>query len=147
MPTLTLPSVRPGVAVVSPGRRFRRRTDDGRYPALLAPDGRAPSSPVAELELLRLLLLVIAHGVGAASAGITRAPRNQVEPAAHHALTARQRQVLTMVVDGRPTKWIAAQLAISVRTVEQHRASIMKRSGCGSIAQLVRWALAQGIDA
>jgi len=56
-------------------------------------------------------------------------------------LTPRQRQILTMVLAGHPSKNIAADLAISQRTVENHRASIMKRTGTHSLPALARLAV------
>ena len=53
-------------------------------------------------------------------------------------LTPRQRQIMTMVLDGHPSKNIAADLGISQRTVENHRASIMKRTGSQSLPALAR---------
>ena len=53
-------------------------------------------------------------------------------------LTPRQRQVMTMVLDGHPSKNIAADLNLSQRTVENHRAEIMHRSGCKSLPELAR---------
>ncbi len=57
-------------------------------------------------------------------------------------LTARQRQIMAMVLDGQPSKNIAADLNISQRTVENHRSSIMKRTGAKSLPALARLALA-----
>lgn len=57
-------------------------------------------------------------------------------------LTARQRQIMEMVVDGLPSKNIAADLAISRRTVEHHRAAIMEKTGTKSLPALARLALA-----
>lgn len=57
-------------------------------------------------------------------------------------LTSRQRQIMAMVLDGHPSKNIAADLKISQRTVENHRASIMKRTGTKSLPALARMALA-----
>jgi DNA-binding CsgD family transcriptional regulator len=56
-------------------------------------------------------------------------------------LTLRQREVLERVVAGQPSKNIAADLGISRRTVESHRASIMQRTGATSIPALVQLAL------
>ncbi|MFM0161804.1 chemotaxis protein CheB [Paraburkholderia sediminicola] len=66
------------------------------------------------------------------------------ESAADHiaSLTARQRQIMAMVLAGNPSKIIAANLAISQRTVENHRASIMKKTGSKSLPALARLALA-----
>lgn len=55
-------------------------------------------------------------------------------------LTERQRQILQRVLAGHPSKNIAADLGISRRTVENHRASIMRKTGARSIAELARMA-------
>jgi two-component system CheB/CheR fusion protein len=57
-------------------------------------------------------------------------------------LTIRQREVLDLVLKGAPSKNIAADLNISQRTVENHRAAIMRKFGVHSIPGLVRIALA-----
>ena len=57
-------------------------------------------------------------------------------------LTPRQRQIMDMVLAGHPSKNIAADLGISQRTVENHRAAIMKKTGTKSLPALARLALA-----
>jgi two-component system, chemotaxis family, CheB/CheR fusion protein len=57
-------------------------------------------------------------------------------------LTARQRQILELVLAGHPSKNIAADLGISQRTVDNHRAAIMRKTGSKSVPALVRTALA-----
>jgi two-component system, chemotaxis family, CheB/CheR fusion protein len=57
-------------------------------------------------------------------------------------LTARQRQVMDLVLAGHPSKNIAADLGVSQRTVENHRAAVMKKTGSRSIPALIRLALA-----
>jgi two-component system CheB/CheR fusion protein len=66
------------------------------------------------------------------------------ETAANHiaALTPRQRQIMNLVLAGHPSKNIAADLGISQRTVETHRASIMKKTGTKSLPALARLAVA-----
>ncbi len=67
----------------------------------------------------------------------------QKQPAAHMAqLTPRQQQIMALVLAGHPSKNIAADLNISQRTVENHRAAIMQRTGAVSIPALVRLSLA-----
>jgi DNA-binding NarL/FixJ family response regulator len=63
------------------------------------------------------------------------------------ALTERQREVLQRVAAGLPCKRIAAELAISVKTVEFHKASISRQLGLKSTAALTRWAIAHGLVA
>jgi PAS domain S-box-containing protein len=66
------------------------------------------------------------------------------------ALTARQHKIMTRVLAGQPNKNIAADLGVSQRTVENHRAQIMKRTQSASLPELTRLALAatwsEGID-
>ena len=57
-------------------------------------------------------------------------------------LTARQRQILDRVLDGHPSRSIAAELGVSRRTVENHRAVIMKKMGAASIPALIRAGIA-----
>lgn len=51
-------------------------------------------------------------------------------------LTEREREVMQLVVDGRPNKLIADALAISVRTVEVHRARVFEKMGVKSAVEL-----------
>lgn len=53
------------------------------------------------------------------------------------ALTARERQVLDLIVAGQPNKCVAYALGISDKTVEAHRARIMSKMAAGSFAELV----------
>jgi two-component system, LuxR family, response regulator FixJ len=59
-------------------------------------------------------------------------------------LTPRERDVLRLLVEGRPNKVIAHQLGISPRAVEIHRANVMEKLRCRSLAEAVRLALAAG---
>jgi len=53
-------------------------------------------------------------------------------------LTARERQVMDMVVDGAANKVIAIDLNLSERTVEIHRAKVMEKMAARSVAHLVK---------
>lgn len=56
-------------------------------------------------------------------------------------LTPREREVFYLVVHGRPNKQIAAELELSEKTIEIHRANVMKKMEAGSLAELVRTAV------
>ncbi|TAK06659.1 MAG: response regulator transcription factor [Candidatus Manganitrophaceae bacterium] len=60
-------------------------------------------------------------------------------------LTLRQREILQLIAEGYSTKEIAHRLDLSVKTVETHRAQIMKRLGIYDIAGLVRCAIRMGL--
>jgi DNA-binding NarL/FixJ family response regulator len=62
-----------------------------------------------------------------------------------HALTAREQEVLDFVLRGWITAQIARQLALSPRTVETHRARLMRKLGVHSTVDLVRMAAHNGI--
>jgi two-component system response regulator FixJ len=61
-------------------------------------------------------------------------------------LSARERQVLELLVAGQPNKIIAFELDISPRTVEIHRAHVMEKMEARSLSDLVRAAIAAGIS-
>jgi FixJ family two-component response regulator len=56
-------------------------------------------------------------------------------------LTPREREVMHLMTLGKPNKVMAAELGLSQRTVEIHRAHVMEKSGATSVAQLVRMVL------
>ena len=59
-------------------------------------------------------------------------------------LTQREREVMTLLVEGLPTKLIAGNLGISTRTTEHHRAAIMQKMQARNISHLVRMTLSIG---
>jgi FixJ family two-component response regulator len=60
-------------------------------------------------------------------------------------LTPRQREVMKLVVAGKANKEVAAELGISMKTVEAHRALVMQKMGTNSLAGLVRMAVVAGV--
>jgi len=56
----------------------------------------------------------------------------------YESLTPREREVLQLVSSGKANKVMAADLGVSQRTVEIHRARVMEKMGASSVAQLVR---------
>lgn len=84
-------------------------------PSLSRPAGRPPALPPA----------------GAASA--------------FSALTAREREVLQLLAEGRGTREIAGLLFVSVKTVETHRQHIMAKLGLRSLPELTKYAIREGL--
>jgi DNA-binding NarL/FixJ family response regulator len=60
-------------------------------------------------------------------------------------LTAREREVVRLLAEGKSNKEVADALGISVRTAEAHRASALQKLGIDSLAGLVRYAIRKGI--
>jgi DNA-binding NarL/FixJ family response regulator len=91
----------------------------------LAVAGRTFLSPLVSGDVVRRLV------EGAVSPG--------------EALTSRQREVLRLLAEGRRVKEIAVQLGLSVRTVETHKYEIMHVLEIDNTADLVRFAIRQGL--
>lgn len=79
---------------------------------------------------------------------LERDARNRAALAQHErirasfdSLTPREREVLVLMTRGKPNKVMAAELGVSQRTLEIHRARVMEKTGAGSLAQLVRMAM------
>jgi DNA-binding NarL/FixJ family response regulator len=64
---------------------------------------------------------------------------------AGEALTPREREVLQLVAEGRSSKSIAAGLGVTVKTIETHRASLMRKLRLRTVADLVRYAVRNGL--
>lgn len=79
--------------------------------------------------------------------GLIISDRNEnIEPSASSAfLSAREREVLQAIAEGKNTKEIAFQLKVSIKTVETHRQNIMEKLRIHSIAGLTRYAIREGI--
>ena len=60
-------------------------------------------------------------------------------------LTPRQQEVLRMLANGLPVKTIATTMGISEKTVEFHKARIVKQLGLKTVSDLTRFALARGL--
>ena len=61
------------------------------------------------------------------------------------ALTAREREVLQLLAEGKTNKEVAAGLTIQVKTAEAHRANLMRKVGVRSLGELIRYAIRNGI--
>ena len=61
-------------------------------------------------------------------------------------LSSREREVLQLIAEGKNTKEIAFTLDISAKTVETHRRQIMQKLKLGSIAEMTRYAIREGVS-
>jgi two-component system response regulator NreC len=102
-------------------------------------------------ELLAAVRLVLEGGV---SIPFTLAPQllndymKRVDANAvssYETLSPRERSVLRLICQGRTNKQIAEELSLSVRTVERYRSSIMHKAGLQNRAELVAYAVRQGL--
>ncbi len=98
---------------------------------------------LAELELA---IRAVARGHTYLSPGVSKPVIKEYlqrtsQGGAAESLTPRQREILQLIAEGKPVKQIALILNISVKTVESHRAQLMKRLDARDIATLVRHAL------
>ena len=62
-------------------------------------------------------------------------------------LTAREREIVQLIAEGRSSKQVGDVLGISVKTVDTHRANLMRKLGIHSVSELVRYAIREGIAA
>jgi DNA-binding NarL/FixJ family response regulator len=70
-----------------------------------------------------------------------QATGSEKEGRADAALTAREREIIQLLAEGRSNKEVASDLSISIKTVETHRASIMRKLNLDSLSDLVRYAI------
>lgn len=68
-----------------------------------------------------------------------------VDPTEAERLAPRQREIAAMVARGLMSKEIAAELGLSLRTVEKHRSAILRRLGLRDTASLTLWCLRAGL--
>jgi DNA-binding NarL/FixJ family response regulator len=102
-------------------------------------------------ELVDAILTVVA-GRSFLSANVTDlvvrdyiAHLSRAERTAFSVLTSREREVLQLLAEGKATKEIAAQLHLSVKTIETHRQQMMEKLSLHSIAELTKYAIREGL--
>jgi DNA-binding NarL/FixJ family response regulator len=99
-------------------------------------------------ELIRAIRDVADGGVylsAAVSRSVVDAYRSRA-PLPPDPLSARERQVLQLIAEGKRTREIAELLGVSVKTAESHRTNIMRKLQITQTAGLVRYALQHGIS-
>jgi DNA-binding NarL/FixJ family response regulator len=70
-----------------------------------------------------------------------RRAEEQDEGAPHTALTTREREIIQLLAEGKSNKEAASALGISVKTIEAHRANLMRKLRLRSLSDLVRYAI------
>ena len=105
----------------------------------------------AEADLITAIGVVVSGGTFFTNAaadffrGVRPAPvHDEIGP---DSLTRREHQVLRLIAEGRTNKQLAADLGISCRTAENHRACIMRKLNLSSLSHLVRYAIRHKIVA
>jgi DNA-binding NarL/FixJ family response regulator len=101
----------------------------------------------AAADLIRAIREVVggsvylSPGISSAVAEAIRSPA----PLPEEPLTAREREVLQLVAEGKTTKEIASILGVSVKTADAHRTRLMQKLNIHDIAGLTRYAVRQGL--
>ena len=144
-----VPAGRPLAGVNLPRPDLFREYQPGRGPAGVAAGVHGYVEKTASLaEFVSAI-----HHLGAAhsflSTNVHQVLRRAEAAAARHpsleTLTAREKDILRLVGEGFASKQIAAMFSLSVRTVENHRASVMRKTGLHSAAQLAVHAVQLGL--
>jgi len=119
--------------------------DAGAHGYVLKSD--AGSDLVAAVEALRNHRYFFSQRLGASvknleqTAGNSSRRRTKVRGA----LTTREREILQLLAEGCTNKLVASRLGISVKTAETHRARIMRKLNVDSVADVVRYAIRNGL--
>jgi DNA-binding NarL/FixJ family response regulator len=98
-------------------------------------------------QLVKAILAVargeVYLGPGISKSVLQNIHRNGIEP--YEWLTTRERQVLQMIAEGKTNKLIAEELCVAVKTVDTHRARMMRKLDIHDQTSLVKFALRKGI--
>jgi DNA-binding NarL/FixJ family response regulator len=83
----------------------------------------------------------------AVAEGVVASVRASAQAASPKALSAREREVLQLLAEGKTSKHIASTLHVALPTVETHRRQIMTKLGIRTIAELTKYAIREGLTA
>jgi DNA-binding NarL/FixJ family response regulator len=86
---------------------------------------------------------VISGYLGGGALGL--APPSTSPQTSWSALTTRERQMLKLVAEGKKNREIAELLSLSAKTIEKHRANLMRKMGFSNVSELVAYALDRGL--
>lgn len=104
--------------------------------------GSLPSELVTAIETIMRGKPYLSPSI---SAHVMSGLREGAPASALETLSARQREVLQMIAEGKSTKEIAFDLEVSVKTAETHRAAVMERLGIHDVAGLALFAARHGL--
>jgi len=119
-----------GQALKAGARGFMLKSDAGRD-LVTAIDALSRRKPLFTSKVAQLVLEGYLEGT--APGATEEAPRSR--------LSAREREVVQLLAEGRTNKQIAASLEISTKTVETHRSSLMRKLNLHSVGELTRYAI------
>lgn len=128
-----------------------RHADETYIHAILGAGGSGYIVKKAAPTELIAAIRAVYHGnvfFGPEAAGIAMTGNAGATPTSedrYTALTPREREVLQLVAEGHPNRDIADVLHISVKTVENHKASLMDKLGVHSTAALTQYAIRKGV--
>jgi DNA-binding NarL/FixJ family response regulator len=113
-------------------------------------DGQGMSCPVAPQMSLQDLVNTIRDVCGTRAtfletSSADHAPRNPPAPEQEHILTAREREVVELLAEGKTVRSAATALGLSSKTVDAHKFNLMRKLGVHNKAQLVMWAVRERI--
>jgi DNA-binding NarL/FixJ family response regulator len=99
----------------------------------------------ASRDLISAVLALSEHkpflSSSASGAVLGRLLGSPKQPGSLQALTPREREIIQLVAEGKSNKEVAVTLEISTKTVEAHRANMMRKVGVSSVSELVRFAI------
>jgi DNA-binding NarL/FixJ family response regulator len=98
-------------------------------------------------ELVAAIRAVVNNRIYCDSGVIAQMARGNKDQgaSAFETLTAREREHLQLIAEGRTTKEIASQLEVSIKTAETHRRNLMIKLGLHSVADLTKYAVREGL--
>ena len=107
--------------------------------------GAAPELQFAVQQVMKGYTYVSPTVAGDLIQGSLENHESNSQPKKSANLTARQREVLQLIAEGKTTKEIALTLNVSVKTVEFHKTKIMKELDIHSATEITKYAIAQGL--
>lgn len=96
-------------------------------------------------DRLRVVCVDDSSGLAAIEEATTDAVNRPRAPAAHDSLTLLESEVMLAVAAGQRNSEIARRMRRSTKTVEKHRANVMRKLGCRNVAQLTAYAIRHGL--